>query len=237
MISKKKRKKYKFQNEIIQINDDRWLYNTPLGNLVSHLFSLESHFSYLSIFLIASLVISYVLLDVYIEDNDAPALTISIILYIYCFGIFGFHIYLLLSLNFYHLRDENPSKTKYKEFIYKGVAILVLLYSSNMLQHASIYSIITRMHEEAFLGIDINADNISRIGTCFYLSVETITGLSTGAIVPHKWPGFLTIGIQSTQSVVLFYLIFGIVISFVYSEIYDKKMKHERSDEKDDVSK
>jgi len=212
------------------IDDEHcWIYGTKCGKIITHLFSLEGNFAITTSFIISILTILYTLLDVYVE-NYKPALSIAIIIYVYCFGIFGFHIYLLITLKFYSLRDTNYSPTKFYDFIKIAIIMLALLYIITIIQNAVIYSIITKIDENAFVGISADLDNISRIGLSLYFSVETITGLSTGgAAFPDRPAAYITVSIQSSQSVVLFYLMFGIVISFIYTAISDMKIKHDEA--------
>jgi len=211
-----------------KITDDKhsWLYGTKQGSIVLHLFSLEGKYAITTGVIVAAFTIIYSLLDIYVKNYDA-ALSIAIIFYVYGFGIFGFHIFLLLTLKFYSIRDTNYSPNKFADFIPIAVAMLTLLYVVTILHNAAIYSVIAKIDEDAFIGIPVHIKNISRIGLALYLSIETITGLSTGAIIPNRPSAYVTISIQSSQSVILFYLLFGIVISFIYTTISDKKMKHD----------
>lgn len=202
----------------IKQNTGHWLYNTRSGKVLSNLFSLEWPFI-LNTYFIYFILIGVFFLTEFIAQTSV-SVTFAVIVYVYSFGIIFYMLYVIISAHWYAL-DSDDAHENLDIFARNALISIALFYTTILLQNAILASAIVGLHPNAFVGISGDNVTIEIIGKSFFLALETTAALGTGAIFanPSSSFGFILIGIQSIETILVIAIAFPLIMAVIFIRI------------------
>ena len=196
---------------------NQWLYTTTKGKLISYALSFEYPYFLVSVpayFALAAIPFTIVFS---LTKNSPAIVTLGVVNMIWGAILWGYQLYLLLTLSFRRINITVLTAPAWLFFI-------------NLIGFGIIYSTIRNEDSDAFIGLIGGFSQVALLGLSEFLSSETSTGLGTGATYANNttWVPFLMVATNSVFFTVLSAFFLSTILVVFSPHLRKYKMKKEK---------